>query len=385
MPLSLTTALLLLSLLTTPTTSLPSTVGFTFNPTPTTPSPSHVASSLHSLRISSVRLPNPNPDSIRAFSYSNISLLLSLPNSLVPFLAHNRSNAHLFLYTHVVPFYPRARITVISVGSDPLLHSDDLSDLILPAIQNVHLALRRLGINDIAVSTTFSFLKVVTTAFPPSSAEFQPPVADVLVKPLLDFLDQTNSSFLVNLRPYDVYKAKHEIPIGFALFRETPFNFRDDAVTGVRYRNLFDAMVDAVVSAMAVAGHENIPVVVTETGWPSGQVPGVNGDPDATELFAGMYVNGLIEHLKSGLGTPLRKEGVAQAYVYELFDSDERQENGTGPVPYYGILYPNMTLKVNVDFSAASERVGGSGGGGILVRVAVRVLMAVVVVVLVLH
>ncbi|KAI8564122.1 hypothetical protein RHMOL_Rhmol03G0157700 [Rhododendron molle] len=93
-----------------------------------------------------------------------------------------------------------------------------------------------------------------------------------------------------------------------------------------------------------------------------------------------MYVNGLIEHLKSGLGTPLRKEGVAQAYVYELFDSDERQENGTGPVPYYGILYPNMTQKVNVDFSAASERVGG--GGGILVGVAVRVLMAVVVLVL---
>ncbi|KAG5557906.1 hypothetical protein RHGRI_007974 [Rhododendron griersonianum] len=96
-----------------------------------------------------------------------------------------------------------------------------------------------------------------------------------------------------------------------------------------------------------------------------------------------MYVNGLIEHLKSGLGTPLRKEGVAQAYVYELFDSDERQENGTGPVPYYGILYPNMTQKVNVDFSAASERVGGGcGGGGILVGVAVRVLMAVVVLVL---
>ncbi|KAF7142479.1 hypothetical protein RHSIM_Rhsim05G0218200 [Rhododendron simsii] len=71
---------------------------------------------------------------------------------------------------------------------------------------------------------------------------FQPPTADVVIKPLLNFLNQTNSSFLINLRPYDVYKAKHEIPIGFALFRKTAFNLRDDEVTGVRYQNLFDAM-----------------------------------------------------------------------------------------------------------------------------------------------
>ncbi|KAH7854394.1 hypothetical protein Vadar_013309 [Vaccinium darrowii] len=376
MPLSL--LVLLLSLLTAaaPATSLPSTIGFTYHPVRPT-NPSHVASALQSLHVSSVHLPNPDPDSIRSFAYSNISLLLSLPNSLLPYLAQNRSNAELYLYTHVVPFHPRSRISAISVGTDALRHPIDLSDLILPAVQNIHLSLRHLGITDIAVSTTFTFTTVLTDSFPPSSAEFQAPIADLIINQLLDFLQHTNSSFFININPYDVYKAKPEIPIGFALFRQTPFNYRDDTVTGVRYRNLFDAMVDSVITAMAVAGHENIPVVVTETGWPSGPVAGdKKSDPDATEVFAEVYVNGLIEHLKSGLGTPLRKEGVAQTYIYELFDTDEKVENGTAPQPYYGILYPNMTTKFYVDFSAAEpERMGGGGDGGILV--AVGILIAV--------
>ena len=39
----------------------------------------------------------------------------------------------------------------------------DFSQFLLPAIQNVHLALLDLGIRKIAVSTTFSFINVVTT------------------------------------------------------------------------------------------------------------------------------------------------------------------------------------------------------------------------------
>nr|YP_010131406.1 hypothetical protein KQ580_mgp35 [Bruguiera sexangula]QPZ76279.1 hypothetical protein [Bruguiera sexangula] len=77
-------------------------------------------------------------------------------------------------------------------------------------------------------------------------------------------------------------------------------------------------MVDAVITSLAVAGHENIPVVVAETGWPSsGDDP---GEVDATPAYAEMYIKGLVNHLRSGLGTPLRKEGVAETTIYELLD-----------------------------------------------------------------
>lgn len=253
------------------------------------------------------------------------------------------------------------RISAISVGSDTVSASQiDLADFLIPAIQNLKRSLDSLGISDISVSTTFSFIDIISNAFPPSSAEFQEPINRMLIRPLLQFLEENNSSFFINLYPYKVYSLNSEIPVGFALFRDHPYNFRDDSVTGVRYRNLFDMMVDAVIAAMTVSGHENIPLVVTETGWPSYNS---GNEPEASHHYSEMYFQGLITHLKSGLGTPLRKEGVAEAYLYELFDNDTMQITGSG-MQNWGIMYPNLTMKYNIAFSSDSRRFYGDGFAG---------------------
>ncbi|KAM1780223.1 hypothetical protein ACFX12_041516 [Malus domestica] len=338
---SLAAILFILSLL-PGSTSLPTTVGATYSASTvatygTPPAPDCVARAVSSLGLSALRLDASDPAMIRAFLYSNTSLLLTIPNQLVPPLAANRSNALRWLYIHVIPFYPRTNIGTISVGNDLLESSPDFFTFLLPAIRNLRLSLQDLGIHRISVSTTFSFINVITTAFPPSNAQFQEPAVDTVIRPLLQFLRDTNSSFLINLYPYNLYKMRSEIPIGFPLFQEHPFGFRDDLTTGVRYRNLFDMMVDAVISAMAVAGYENIPVIVTETGWPS-----YSTDPaeiDANPVYAEMYIKGLLFHLRSGKGTPLRREGVAETYIYELLDKQVRQGRN------WGILYPNLTSK----------------------------------------
>ncbi|XP_044460451.1 glucan endo-1,3-beta-glucosidase 7-like [Mangifera indica] len=342
--------------------SLP-TIGITYTPPPTTtaattalptpPPPERIASIVTSLNFASVRLPGSDPSIIRAFSYTNTSLLLSIPNILVPPLAANRSLALRWLYSHVLPFYPRSKISLISVGNDVFDTTPDFSPFLLPAIRNVHLALRDLGIKKVSVSTTFSFFNIITTSFPPSSAQFQEPAGSLILKPLIQFLGDTNSSFLVNLYPYNMYRLNNEIPIGFALFQDFPFNFRDDLVTGVRYKNLFDMMADSVVSAMAVAGHENIPIIVAETGWPSSGTD--SGEVDATRGYAEMYLKGLVAHLRSGLGTPLRKEGVAEVYIYELVDEEMRG------IRSWGILHQNLTKKYKVEFSKGFK-IGGFGG-----------------------
>jgi hypothetical protein len=243
----------------------------------------------------------------------------------------------------VLPFYPRAKITTISVGNAFLdVYPESINNL-LPAITNVHVSLRDLGIRKISVSTSFSFVTTVSSPFPPSSATFQEPPGVNLIGPLLQFLSDTNSSFLINLYPYNLYRLRPEIPLGIALFQEHPFNFRDDFTTGVRYRNLFDIMVDAVVSSMAFAGYETIPVIVTETGWPS-----AGNELDANSGYAEINLRGLVKHLKSGAGTPLLKDGVKAVYLYELFDKDGSGRN-------WGILYPNGSTKYRIDFSEASR------------------------------
>ncbi|KAK7817493.1 glucan endo-1 [Quercus suber] len=84
-------------------------------------------------------------------------------------------------------------------------------------------------------------------------------------------------------------------------------------------------MVDVVVSAMVVVAYENISIVMVETGW-------LSFDADASEVEANsayveMYLKNLVVHLRLGISTLLRKEGVAEVYIYELFDKKVKQRN----------------------------------------------------------
>ncbi|KAK9910462.1 hypothetical protein M0R45_034422 [Rubus argutus] len=111
--------------------------------------------------------------------YSNTTLILTIPNPLVPLLAANCSNALRWLYVHIVPFFPRTKIFAISVGNDLLEPTSEFSQFLLPAIWNVHSTLLDLGIRKIAVSTTFSFVNVVMMSFLPSAAS-SPPIQTLL-------------------------------------------------------------------------------------------------------------------------------------------------------------------------------------------------------------
>ncbi|XP_065869951.1 glucan endo-1,3-beta-glucosidase 2 [Euphorbia lathyris] len=340
--------LLLPGTISVPPTSTGIGVTYTLPFSPSTPSltPEHVADAVNSFHFRRLRLLHAEPKLIRSFAYTNVSLFLSIPNSVLLPLASNRTIAVHWLYGHVLPFYPRSKISVISVGEDAV--SSELVPYLLPAIRNVYLALRDLGISRISVSTTFSFVNAVTTPFPPSAANFQEPLGELVIRPLLQFLEDTNSSFLVKIYPYNMYRIYSEIPIGFALFQEHPFNFRDDLVTGVRYRNLFDMMADAVITSMALAGHQNVPLIVAETGWPSSG--GEFSEVDATLAFSEKYTRGLLAHLSSGLGTPLRKEGVAETYIFELIDKEGKEGSRN-----WGLLYANMSKKYKIDFSGTSK------------------------------
>ncbi|CAK9148809.1 unnamed protein product [Ilex paraguariensis] len=57
----------------------------------------------------------------------------------------------------------------------------------------------------------------------------------------------------------------HDVSLDYALFRS--INLKHD--NNMAYNNIFDATVDAFVYAMVREGFEGIPVVVTETGWPT--------------------------------------------------------------------------------------------------------------------
>ncbi|ESQ44332.1 hypothetical protein EUTSA_v10006480mg, partial [Eutrema salsugineum] len=303
-----------------PSITSATTIGVTYsNPASTYSSipilPEKIASKVVAMNFQAVRLLDSNPEMIRAFADTNVAILLSIPNPMIPVLASNLSLASLWVYHNVFVFYPRTKISVISVGDDVISSyssPDDPPLFLLRAMQNVQKSLENLGIFKISVSTTFSFSSIIPNAFPPSSAKFEQGNGEAIIRPILRFLERTNSSFIIKIDPYEMYRSRSSTTIGFAIFESSSFNFREDLTTGVKYHNLFDMMVDAVISSMAVMGHENLPVIVAETGWPS------TGGIGATPYYSWRFLRSLIGHLRRGSGTPLRKGGPLEVYIFEL-------------------------------------------------------------------
>ncbi|CAA7019266.1 unnamed protein product [Microthlaspi erraticum] len=304
--------LLLISITATaipPTTSAPTIGGAYSSPGSVSGSvllsPNRFAEKIVSRKIPAVRLLDSDRAMIRAFANTNVSLFLSVPIHLVPRLASDRLFAKRWVKRHVLPFYPLSKISTISVGYDAASHSPDVSPFLLGAMQNVHRSLTDLRIFQISVSTTFSFLNIVTTIFPPSAVRFK---QEESMRPILRFIERTNSSFLINLYPVDIYRCCFPITVGFALFSDCPLSYHTDLATGLDYRSIFDVVVDSVITSMAVMGHADLPLIVAETGWPSS---------GTHARYSDMFYKALLTRLRSGSGTPLRKEP-KEVYILEL-------------------------------------------------------------------
>ncbi|OMO80546.1 Glycoside hydrolase, family 17 [Corchorus capsularis] len=293
------------------TTCLTPSIGVTYPALPFTDdrAPVKIPSTFFGRKVTHVRLADSHPSLIKYFASTNTSLFLSIPNTFLPAMAADYPVALLWVYTHVAS-HPESKIKLISVGE--LSGEKDDYTSVIPAIWNVHRALQTLGLNTTKVSTTLSFSSTITTANPPSSAQFIEPATEPMIKPLLHFLNQTKSPFLINIHPYQLFQEVEILPVAFALFKKYPLNFLEDPLTRLKYFNLFDMMVDAVISALAGAGYKDVAIVVLETGWP---VTGGAGEFEANRKFYNMYVEGLIGHLKSGVGTPLKKQAISEVYV----------------------------------------------------------------------
>ncbi|KAL0928000.1 hypothetical protein M5K25_002231 [Dendrobium thyrsiflorum] len=154
------------------------------------------------------------------------------------------------------------------------------------------------------------------------------------------FLSSTNSPFMLNLYPhYFFMRSRGIIPLDSALFKPLPPSKEEiDPNTLLHYTNLFDAMLDAAQFALRSLNFSHIPIVVTETGWPSAGDPKI--EPFATKDNADTYNSNLIKHvLFDRAGTPLVPEQTASVYIYKLFNKDQRP--GPESEKHWGLFYGN--------------------------------------------
>nr|KYP39559.1 Glucan endo-1,3-beta-glucosidase [Cajanus cajan] len=200
-------------------------------------------------------------------------------------------------------------------------------------MQTLHTALMEASLdNSIKVSTPHS-LGILSNSSPPSSAKFRQGYDTHVLKPMLNFLRDSNAPFMVN--PYPFFGCSSST-LDYAIFRTNSGVLDDD--TKLQYTNMLDAQLDAVYSAIKVLGFEDVEIVIAETGWPSVGDPAQFGVDPKT---ASEYNGNLIRHVTSGVGTPLMPNRTFDTYIFALFNENLKP----GPIceRNFGLFWPNMT------------------------------------------
>ncbi|KAL6202401.1 hypothetical protein ACLB2K_026109 [Fragaria x ananassa] len=311
------------------------------------PAPTKVVELLKSQGITNVKLYDTDAAVLTALADSNISVIVCLPNELLSSAAKEQSFADKWVQANISHYYPKTQIEAIAVGNEVLDDKNNTTDFLVPAMKNIHASLKKYNLDSsIKLSSPIS-LTALQSSYPPSAGSFKPDLVQPVIKPLLDFLQQTRSYLMVNAYPFFAYADNSDdISLDYAMFKQNPGNV--DSGNGLRYMSLLEAQLDAVVSAMSAIGNKDVKMVVTETGWPS------NGDENevgAGKENAAAYNGNLVRRVLTGGGTPLKPQEPLNVYLFALFN--ENQKPGPTSERNYGLFYPDQTKVYEIPLTAA--------------------------------
>ncbi|KAK4763596.1 hypothetical protein SAY87_013034 [Trapa incisa] len=320
------------------------------------PSASDIVSILQTHEITHVRLYDADLHMLKALSNSGIDVIVGVTNEEVLGIGLSPSTAAAWISKNVAAYLPSTNITYIAVGSEVLTSIPNAGRVLIYAMNNLHKALVASNLNfQVKVSAPQS-MNLIPKAFPPSTATFNSSSNSTIYQ-LLQFLKNTNSSYMLNGYPYHGFIEGNGIfPLDYSLFRPLPpVKQIVDPNTLFHYNSMLDAMVDATYYSIGALSFSGIPVMVTETGWPSSG--GVN-EPDATAENAQAFNDNLIRRVLNGTGPPGHSELPVSAYIYELFNEDKR----SGPVSEknWGVLFTNGTAVYPLSLSASDRNTANS-------------------------
>ncbi|KAK6931619.1 Glycoside hydrolase family 17 [Dillenia turbinata] len=290
------------------------------------PHPTQVVALLKSQQIRHVRLYDADQTMLLALANTGIQVVVSVPNDQLLGIGQSNATAANWVARNVLAHVPTTNITAIAVGSEVLSTLPNAAPVLVSALKFIHSALVAANLDSqIKVSTPHSS-SIILDSFPPSQAFFNRSWDPVMV-PLLKFLQSTDSYLMLNVYPYyDFMQSNGVIPLDYALFRSLPPNKEAvDANTLLHYTNVFDAVIDAAYFAMSYLNFTKVPIIVTESGWPS---KGDSTEPEATLDNANTYNSNLIRHVLNHTGTPKHPGVAVSTYIYELYNEDVRP----GPV-----------------------------------------------------
>ncbi|XP_050230263.1 glucan endo-1,3-beta-glucosidase-like [Mercurialis annua] len=304
------------------------------------PSAREVISMYKSNHLGKIRLYNPDLSALEALRGSHIQVLVGVLNEELPQLANSYTAAYDWVQQFIRPYWPHVRFQYIAVGNE--LIPGYYAPYILPAMQNMNSALTLAGLSRyIKVSTSVS-TAVLGVSYPPSAGVFAEETLTYMV-PIAHYLNRTGAPLLANVYPYFAYISNpHNIPLHYALLTSDDVIVRDG---DLNYLNLFDAIVDSLHSSLENVGAAQVPIVVSETGWPS--AGGSEAESNIGNAY--LYNSNLVRHVLSSRGTPKWPGKAIETYLFAMFN--ENLKGGDAVEQHWGLFYPNKMAVYPINFS----------------------------------
>lgn len=312
------------------------------------PSPKQSVKLIQSIGAKRVKIYDANPDILNALKDTNLQVSIMVPNEIITNISTNQKLADSWVESNVVPFYSKTKIRYLLVGNEVISSSPNQTwYAIVPAMRKIKTALKTHKLNKIKVGTSMA-MDVLESSFPPSNGTFRSDIADMVLKPLLQFLNRTKSFYFLDVYPFFPWATDPKnINLDYALFESRTTKYTDP-VSHLTYTNFFDQMVDSVVFAMKKLGYPDVRIWIAETGWPNG------GDIDqigANIYNAATYNRNVIKKLTAepAIGTPARPGWVIPSFIFSLYN--ENKKPGPGTERHFGVLYPNGSNVYGIDLS----------------------------------
>ncbi|XP_040988368.1 glucan endo-1,3-beta-glucosidase 13-like [Juglans microcarpa x Juglans regia] len=299
------------------------------------PTPPKVVQLMKSQGLTRVKLYDTDSEVLTALANSGISVTVALPNELLSSTAADQSFADNWVKANISQYYPATKIEAIAVGNEVFVDPNNTTKFLVPAMKNIHASLAKYNLDSAIKVSSPVALTALQTSYPSSAGSFKPELVESVIKPMLDLLRQTGSYFMVNVYPFFAYTANSdEISLDYTLFKQNPGVV--DSGNGLRYFSLFEAQLDAVFAALSAVKHDDMKIVVTETGWPS---MGDTNEIGASQANAADYNGNLVRRVLTGAGTPLRPQDPLNVFLFALFN--ENQKSGPTSERNYGLFYPS--------------------------------------------
>ncbi|KAF8397217.1 hypothetical protein HHK36_016125 [Tetracentron sinense] len=309
--------------------------------------PSKVVELLKANNISKVKLFDADPLVLQSLSGSRIDVTVGIPNSMLRSLSSSKKVAESWVHDNLTRYFSNGgggvRIEYIAVGDEPFLQSygEQFKPFVTGAVSNIQTALIGAKLsNKVKVVVPCNSDAYQSVSGLPSKGHFRPDLNKTMIQ-LLTFLSKHHSPFFVNIYPFLILHQNKNTSLDFALFKPTAHSRNDSHKT---YKNSFDTSYDTLVTALSGVGFPDMEIVVGQIGWPT------DGAMNASSSIAETFMKGLVGHLHSKLGTPLRsRKPPTETYIFSLLDEDQRSITAGNFEKHWGVFTFDGQAKYNVD------------------------------------